>query len=74
VVALRKGDVAAALRSLDEYERRFPSGALAPEAAVARIEATFASGDTTKGRALADAFLAAHPDSPLAKRVQRLGR
>jgi hypothetical protein len=36
------GDAAAALRSLDEYERRFPAGALRNEARIARAEALLA--------------------------------
>jgi hypothetical protein len=40
-----------ALRLLDEYDRRFSAGVLAPEAAVARIDALLALGQ--KGRALA---------------------
>jgi tetratricopeptide (TPR) repeat protein len=39
-----------ALRALDAYERRFPSGALAPEAAAARIDALLALG--RRGQAL----------------------
>lgn len=34
-----RGDAAAALRSLDEYDRRFPSGVLRSESRVARVEA-----------------------------------
>lgn len=37
-------DPQAALGVLDEYERRFPSGALAPEATAARIDALLALG------------------------------
>lgn len=39
-----------ALRALDAYERRFPAGALAPEAAAARIDALLALG--RRGQAL----------------------
>jgi len=34
-----RGDAAAALRSLDEYDRRFPDGVLRAESRVARVEA-----------------------------------
>jgi hypothetical protein len=34
-----RGDAAAALRSLDEYDRRFPNGVLRAESRVARVEA-----------------------------------
>jgi TolA-binding protein len=43
-------DPQAALGALDEYERRFPTGALAPEAAAARIDALLALG--RRGQAL----------------------
>jgi len=72
LVALRGHDAAAALRALDQYDRQFPEGALASEAAVARIEATFATGDRSRGRALAAKFLASHGDSPLSHRVRTL--
>lgn len=36
------GDATAALRSLDEYDRRFPAGALRTEARIARVEALIA--------------------------------
>lgn len=38
------GDAAAALRSLDDYERRYPGGLLAVEAALARADALLALG------------------------------
>ena len=38
------GDAAAALRSLDDYERRYPGGLLAVEAALARVDALLALG------------------------------
>ncbi|MEO8700541.1 MAG: hypothetical protein ABI867_10880 [Kofleriaceae bacterium] len=72
LAAIRAHDPASALRSLDRYDRQFPNGALATEAAVARIEATLAAGDLPRGRALAAQFLAAHRDSPLAHRVRTL--
>jgi hypothetical protein len=40
----QRHDAQAALAALDEYERRFPAGALAPEAAAARIDALLALG------------------------------
>jgi outer membrane protein assembly factor BamD (BamD/ComL family) len=71
--ALRAGDAAGALAELDRYEGKFGrSGSLAPEAAVLRIEALLVRGDRARAKALADAFLAAHPKSPLAARVRAL--
>jgi TolA-binding protein len=70
--ALARGDTARALADLDAYERRFPSGVLAPEADVVRIEALFASGDISAARGRAGRFLASHSNSPLAARVREL--
>ena len=72
LAALRAHDATRALATLDDYDRAYPSGAMAPEAAVARISATLASGDTARGKELANAFLSAHPGSPLAARVRAL--
>jgi tetratricopeptide (TPR) repeat protein len=46
----QRRDPQAALRALDEYEGRFPAGALAPEAAAARVDALLALG--RRGQAL----------------------
>jgi len=70
--ALARGDSALALTDLDAYERRFPSGVLAPEADVVRIEALFAAGDVSAARGRAGRFLASHANSPLAARVREL--
>lgn len=70
LVALRDRDSGGALAALDRYDQRFPAGVLAPEAAVARIDATLLAGDVAKARTLAARFLADHPDSPAAPRVR----
>jgi hypothetical protein len=72
LVALREHHAASALRLLDQYDRRFPAGTLASEAAVARIEALVAEGSQDRARALAAQFLAAHGTSPLSQRVRTL--
>jgi tetratricopeptide (TPR) repeat protein len=52
LAALRQGrDPQHALRTLDQYDQRFPTGSLSPEAAAARIDALLALG--RKGQALA---------------------
>jgi hypothetical protein len=61
-----------ALKALSEYDREFKQRTLAPEAEALRIEALLKSGDAVAGRAAAQAFLARHPKSPLAKRVRSL--
>jgi outer membrane protein assembly factor BamD (BamD/ComL family) len=72
LAAVRNHRGARALELLDAYDRQYPTGAMAPEAAVARIDATRAVGDIAHARELATAFLAAHPGSPLAARVRAL--
>ncbi len=71
--ALREGHPESALRTLDTYDAQFPAGLLSPEATVLRIEALVRVGDEAGARKLADTFLRAHPESPLAARVRSLG-
>jgi hypothetical protein len=66
------GQAAQALRVLDEYEQRFPKGALAQEATVARVEALFQSGRSEAAIALANRFLDGHPSSSHAARLRKL--
>ena len=70
--ALAGGDAAAALRQLEQHDRRFSSGALGPEAMVLRIEATSARGDAAAAARLGREFLAANPQSPHAARVRSI--
>jgi hypothetical protein len=71
--ALRAGNSSGAIAELDRYEATFGrAGSLAPEATVLRIEALLARGDKARATALATAFVAAHPKSPLAARVRTL--
>jgi hypothetical protein len=59
-----------ALTTLDEYARSFPQGVLVEEAAVLRLTALAASGQRGEAAARAEAFLRAHPRSPLAARAR----
>jgi hypothetical protein len=68
-VARRAPD--SALESLRRYFTNYPRGAFTPEAQVLRIEALEQSGRHAQALPLANAFLARHPDSPLAERVER---
>ncbi len=61
-----------ALDVLGRYARQFPSGTLALEATVLRIEALFLTGASPAATTLAHDFLAAHPTSTHATRVRRL--
>ena len=74
LAALRARDPRRALAALDTYDARFPAGKLAPEAMVARIEATHAVGNAGRTRELAAKFLATHARSPLAQRVREIVR
>jgi len=70
--ALHSGDTRRALGLLDQYEGRFPRGAMAPEAAVLRIEVLVKGGDRLGAKRVADAFLKSNPESPYAPRIQWL--
>jgi TolA-binding protein len=70
--ALAEKDASGALQALDLYDRAFPSGFLAPEATVLRIEALAQRGDDEAALAAARAFLASHPASPHARRVRSI--
>jgi hypothetical protein len=72
--ALASHDPDVALRRLDEYRAQFPGGVLSSDATVLRVEALLAKGDLAGARTLADAYSAAHPDSPYAKRIEDLVR
>jgi hypothetical protein len=68
--ALGAGQPARALALLEERDRGFPRGRLGIEAEVLHIEALALSGDAAAARARAQAFIAAHPDTPYAQRVR----
>jgi len=70
--AVRAGDGKGALAALVEHQRRFPRGTFAQEATVLRIEALVQLGQTGAAQTLGKKFLAAHPESPHAERVERL--
>jgi hypothetical protein len=70
--ALRDGRPSDALHDLDVYRAAWPSGVLATEAAVLRIEAHLALGDRASGIRAARAFLAANPKGRYAARVREL--
>ncbi len=70
--ALAAHDPAGALRWLDQYRADFPSGALASDATVLRVQALLAKGDRAGAKALAERYAKDHPDSPYAKRIEDL--
>jgi hypothetical protein len=70
--ALGAGEFARALSILDGYIDRFPHGAMAPEAAVLRIETLLKAGDRASATRFANAFLAIEPRSPYAARIRSL--
>jgi TolA-binding protein len=71
-LALKSGDAGKALSELDTYASRFPRPILGAEATVLRIESLSRRGDAARARALAETFLAKHPDSPYAARLRGL--
>lgn len=70
--ALQSGHPTQALALVADYQRRFPAGMLAQEAAVLRIDALDKQGNRAEAIREARRFLAEHPDSPHAERLQRL--
>jgi hypothetical protein len=70
--ATSAGETNRALSILDAYAARFPRGAMAPEAAVLRVEALVKAGDRSGAARFANAFLASAPHSPYAARIQSL--
>jgi len=70
--ALAGGDAAEAIRLVDDYDARFPGGALAQEATTLRIEALLKEGRSVDAAQVADRFLSAHPTSPYAAKLRRL--
>ncbi|MDP8999652.1 MAG: tetratricopeptide repeat protein [Myxococcota bacterium] len=70
--AIRTGAWTRALSMLDAYSVRFPRGAMAPEAAVLRVEVLVKKGDRSAAARFANAILARDPRSPYALRIQSL--
>jgi hypothetical protein len=70
--AMGAGELTRALSLLDGYAIRYPRGAMAPEAAVLRIETLVKTGDRPAATRFANAFLATAPHSPYAARIQSL--
>ena len=68
--ALGAGQPSRALAALAAHEQRFPHGLLGIEAEVLRIEALAQAGDASAARTRAQRFVAAHPNTPYARRVQ----
>lgn len=67
---LSRGDTEACLRSVDQYEARFASGAFVQEVEVMRVEALATSGEGDRARTFGQRFLSEHPKSPYAGRVR----
>lgn len=67
--ALREGDAAAALRLLEEHERRFPAGELGDARRGARVRALCGLGRGAQARAEASSLLRERPHSPVAAGV-----
>lgn len=68
--ALRAGNAAEALTRLESARARFPDGVLGQEREALTIEALARSGQGALASARARAFLAAHPSSAHAERIQ----
>jgi hypothetical protein len=69
---LARGKTALTLTLLDRYDRDFPSGRLAPESQLLRIEALVHAGERDAAERLARDFLVNHPTSAHGARVRSL--
>jgi hypothetical protein len=65
--ALRGGDAERSLALLGEHDQRFPSGALAPEAAVLRVDALCTAGRVSDAESARQHFEMQYPGSPLTR-------
>jgi hypothetical protein len=63
-------DPAEALAQLERHGAVYPRSSLAPQRAVARMNALCQLGRVDEARTVADDFIAAHPSSPLLARVR----
>ena len=63
-------DPAEALAQLERHGAEYPRSSLAPQRAVARMNALCQLGRVDEARTVADDFIAAHPSSPLLARVR----
>jgi TolA-binding protein len=70
--SLASGQASAALAGLAEYDKKYASGVLRPEAVLLRIEALARAGNTSSARRLAARFLRDHPTTPHEARVRAL--
>ena len=71
-VALSSGNAGAALVEIAYYRKAWPKGVFLTEASVLEIEALAKRGERSLAAARAQAFVAAHPDSPQAERLRAL--
>jgi hypothetical protein len=65
---LGAGEVAAALATIAEHERRFPAGALVDVREAARAQALCRAGDRAAAEAVARKLVQEHPGSAVAQR------
>ena len=70
--AVAAGRGADAIQTLDRYQRDYPRGRLGHEAAFVRMQALMSTGNRAAAVQMAEQFLRANPNSPLAPRVREL--
>jgi hypothetical protein len=68
---LRGGDPHGALATLNQLQSQFPRGELSQERDVLTVEVLAANGSTAAAKRKANAFIAAHPSSPLSAKLER---
>jgi hypothetical protein len=72
--AVGRGDNAAALSALDQYDRAYPSGTLRGEATLLRVQALSNSGQTTEAKRIVEDFAGKNPNHPMTQQLRGLGK
>lgn len=72
--AVARGNAAAALATLNDYQRAYPQGQFGPEALALRVEALRAQGNVEQAQSFARQFERRYPHHPLLSRVQASAR
>jgi hypothetical protein len=68
--AVSRGDAAAAIAQLNDYDSSHPNGQLKPESMALRIQVLSNSGKATEARTLANEFQGKYPEHPLVRQVR----
>jgi hypothetical protein len=72
--AVGRGDNKAALSTLDQYDRAYPTGTLRGESTLLRVQALNNSGQTTEAKRVVEEFTEKNPNHPMTQQLRGLGK